>query len=369
MLNRRPLFIMLLLFLLTGISQAQLNWTWYIHSTNVTGGSPGTFDLTVGIKANSGGDVGDLGNFNIRGTMSSDLYDFTGGATDPEPGWATGSYSTGVTNPSGTYNWQLNGAVSAGSGSNVTTGGIPVATVRFYIQTPTGSSNINLGSLQQTFQDDNITAVSVSYNNTGGDVPLPVLMSNMYTEVSAEKGVIIYWNTESEVNTAGYHVWRRSQNEGEYVRITTDLIPSMGTGSAGNPYSYSDINVEEGVLYFYLIQEISLSGGTEFFGPVIATGVNIIPREFDLESNYPNPFNPETKFWFDVPEESDVTIKVYSLLGREVKTLYDGYKAAGRFELKWNGKDELGDRVSSGIYLLRMQAGTFSKVRKMTLVR
>jgi len=362
-------FTISLLFILPILCYAQLNWTWYIASTNVTPGSPGTFDMTLGIKANSAGDVGDLGNFNIRGSMSSDLYDF-GAGHDPTDIWATGSFSTGVTNPSGTYTWQLNGTVSAGSGSQVTTGGISVATVRFYIQTSTGTSNINLGSLQQTYEDDNVTVASVSYNNSGGDVPLPVLMSTMYTEVSSEKGVTIHWSTESEVNAAGFNVWRRDPNEVDYKPITTEIIPSLGTGSAGNHYTYSDIHVKEGNLYTYLIEEVSLSGAREFFGPIVVMGVNVIPQKFDLSANYPNPFNPETTFSYDVPEESEVTIKVYNLLGHEVKTLFDGYKQAGYYDdLTWYGKDERGENVSSGIYILRMQAGTFSKIRKMTLIR
>jgi len=359
-------FVLLLtLGLFSNASAQVLNWTWYIYSTNVSGGN---FDVTFGIRADSGGDIGDLGNSVFRVTTSTDLYDFDA-VHDPSVTWDAGSYTASITDYSGTNVFRINLVVSPGSGSTLTTGGISIFTVRFIIDISSGSSNVQFVSVDETYEDDNTTNVSISFDDSGGDVALPILMSNMYTEVSAEKGVTIFWNTESEVNTAGYYVWRKAEEAAEYMIVTTDIIPSIGTGSSGNRYSYSDINVKEGIRYYYKIQELSLSGESSFFGPIEVMGVDVIPQTFNLEANYPNPFNPETTFWYDVPEESQVTIKVYSLLGREVTTLFDGYKPAGRFELKWDGRDELGERVSSGIYILRMQAGTFSKVRKMTLVR
>ena len=342
-------------------ASAQLNWTWYIVGTSVSGGN---FDVTFGIR----GDTGELGNSVFRVTTSTDLYDFDEG-NDPSVTWDGGNYTASISPYAGANVFRINVVVPDNQGTTVTSGGIAIFTVRWIIENAAGTSNIGFVDVNETYEDDGSTPANDSFDNSGGDVALPVLMSSMYTEISADKGVTIYWNTESEVNTAGFHVWRKGPSETEYVLITTDLIPSFGTGSAGNTYFYSDVNVQEGILYSYLIQELSLSGESEFFGPVLATGVNVIPQAFNLESNYPNPFNPETTFWYDVPEESEVTIKVYSLLGREVKTLYDGYKQAGRYELKWDGQDELGERVSSGIYILRMQAGTFSKGRKMTLVR
>ena len=79
-----------------------------------------------------------------------------------------------------------------------------------------------------------------------------------------------------------------------------------------------------------------------------------------LSSNYPNTFNPETTIPFALPEASEVTIAVYDLLGREVAVLVEGEMAAGRHEVQFRA-----DSLPSGLYLVRMQAGAFSQVRRI----
>lgn len=90
----------------------------------------------------------------------------------------------------------------------------------------------------------------------------------------------------------------------------------------------------------------------------------IIPIVFKLEQNYPNPFNPSTKIKFAVPERSNVLIKVYDILGSEVVTLVNEEINAGRYEKNFNAKG-----LSSGVYLLRMEAGTYTSTKKMILLR
>jgi hypothetical protein len=94
-----------------------------------------------------------------------------------------------------------------------------------------------------------------------------------------------------------------------------------------------------------------------------------LPRSYSLSQNYPNPFNPTTTIRFDVPKPSHVTIKIYDILGREVRTLIDRKFEAGRFVEIWDGKDNRQLPVASGVYLMRMQAGGFVKVKKLVLVR
>ena len=89
-----------------------------------------------------------------------------------------------------------------------------------------------------------------------------------------------------------------------------------------------------------------------------------VPSSFALESNYPNPFNPTTTIPFALPSSSEVTLAVYDLLGRRVAVLVEGPMAAGRHEVRFEA-----DHFSSGVYLVRMQSGSFSEVRRMTLVK
>lgn len=85
---------------------------------------------------------------------------------------------------------------------------------------------------------------------------------------------------------------------------------------------------------------------------------------FNLSQNYPNPFNPLTQITFSIPEVSDVRLKIYDVLGREVVTLLDDKKGPGEYTLKWSA-----DGYSSGIYFCRMSSGRFLQTRKMILVR
>jgi len=94
------------------------------------------------------------------------------------------------------------------------------------------------------------------------------------------------------------------------------------------------------------------------------------PTDFSLEQNYPNPFNPETALSYQLPAQSDVRLDIYNSLGQKVRTLENGRKAAGRYILKWDGRDDAGKPVTSGVYLYRLQAGKkFARSRKMLLLR
>jgi len=90
---------------------------------------------------------------------------------------------------------------------------------------------------------------------------------------------------------------------------------------------------------------------------------------FELHQNYPNPFNPETEISYTLLKDSRVKLDIYNLLGQRIRTLVDEYQEAGDRSVSWDGKDERGREVTSGIYLYRLQAGEYSEVRKMVLVK
>jgi hypothetical protein len=89
-----------------------------------------------------------------------------------------------------------------------------------------------------------------------------------------------------------------------------------------------------------------------------------VPGEFALKQNYPNPFNPSTRISFDVPRREMVSLKVFDLLGREVGTLANREFEAGSYSITWNAAN-----VSAGVYFYRLQAGAFSDVKKLVLLR
>ena len=96
---------------------------------------------------------------------------------------------------------------------------------------------------------------------------------------------------------------------------------------------------------------------------------NLIPDKYSLEQNYPNPFNPQTHIRYSLPEAGYVSIKIYRLDGQLIKTLYDNYQLAGRYEKVWNGRNDHGTMVSSGVYFYRLSTDKFSQVRKMIFLK
>lgn len=97
--------------------------------------------------------------------------------------------------------------------------------------------------------------------------------------------------------------------------------------------------------------------------------IELLPADYSLEQNYPNPFNPTTQIKFNLPKQSEVLLKIYDMLGREVASLVNGEMNAGTHLLTWDGKDNSGNLVASGVYFYRMTAGEFVDTKKMVLVR
>ncbi|MBD3258686.1 T9SS type A sorting domain-containing protein, partial [candidate division GN15 bacterium] len=94
-----------------------------------------------------------------------------------------------------------------------------------------------------------------------------------------------------------------------------------------------------------------------------------LPGSFVLSQNYPNPFNPTTTISYSLPTRSVVSLVVYDITGRQVVTLSEGTKPAGQYEITWDGENETGEKVASGVYLYRLEAGDFVQSRKMLLLK
>lgn len=94
-----------------------------------------------------------------------------------------------------------------------------------------------------------------------------------------------------------------------------------------------------------------------------------IPTSYRLLNNYPNPFNPSTTISFEIPQSENVSLKIYSLNGELIRTLTEGNFSAGRFEKTWDGKNEFGKDVSSGVYIYRLIAGRFDRSARMVLMK
>lgn len=97
--------------------------------------------------------------------------------------------------------------------------------------------------------------------------------------------------------------------------------------------------------------------------------VNELPSEFRLEQNYPNPFNPSTVIRYQLPASSRVEISIYSLHGQKVRTLLAAEKPAGFYEIDWDGRDDRGKSVATGVYFYRLLTDGFVETKKLLVLR
>lgn len=94
-----------------------------------------------------------------------------------------------------------------------------------------------------------------------------------------------------------------------------------------------------------------------------------LPKEISLGQNYPNPFNPTTTIRFEISDRQQISLKVYNVLGQVVKTLVNETKAPGVYYQIWDGKDDNGQKVSSGVYFYKLNVGNVSKTKKMMMLK
>ncbi len=94
-----------------------------------------------------------------------------------------------------------------------------------------------------------------------------------------------------------------------------------------------------------------------------------LPLTFDLRQNYPNPFNPSTIVEFSLKDGHETSLTIFDILGRKVRAFLEGYLEAGAYSLTWNGQDETGNNVPSGIYFYKLTAGDYSQIKRMALIR
>ncbi|MDP3582955.1 MAG: FlgD immunoglobulin-like domain containing protein, partial [Ignavibacteria bacterium] len=138
-------------------------------------------------------------------------------------------------------------------------------------------------------------------------------------------------------------------------------------------------NLDKDAVYYWRASSTTNSGLTSNYsaptsfstGSTVTAIENkeVLPTQFELSQNYPNPFNPTTVISYQLPANSFVTLKVYDMLGREVKTLVSQETAAGKYSVDWNGDDSYGNKVATGAYVYRIIAGDFISVKKMLLIK
>jgi hypothetical protein len=190
-----------------------------------------------------------------------------------------------------------------------------------------------------------------------GDNSLPV-QATSFKAIANDGSITLSWQTQSEVNNAGFNVLRQDLPQGQAGTTSFRLISSytnndslkgMGTSSTGRAYDFTDDKVTSGVTYQYKIQSVSTNGTTKDLTTLSVT-VDI-PKNYALYQNYPNPFNPSTTIQFDLKQASTVTLGIYNILGQKVLEENYGTMNAGRYNEAINL-----DAFASGVYFYRITA-------------
>ncbi len=169
---------------------------------------------------------------------------------------------------------------------------------------------------------------------------------------------IIEWQTSTERNNRGFEVERSFNGKNFTVR---GFVEGKGTTTQLHYYTFSDEGVNGKV--FYRLKQVDFNGEYKYSNVIEVNSTSSI--DYQLAQNYPNPFNPATLISYTLPYDGFVTLKVYDVLGREVKTLINGFQQAGIHTINFDASG-----LNSGVYFYKMEAGNnFSSIKKMILIR
>jgi len=276
--------------------------------------------------------------------------------------------------------------------------GSPTYTANFFDNqvsnqsTGTGAmaKNTTQMTTQSTFTGDgwdfaNTWSINAGYNDgypyLQDNNTLPVTLS-IFTVQYLNNIPTLYWETQSETDNIGWYIYRNTKNNFESVeRITKELINGYGTTTEQHSYLYkdNDLVAHSGDIYWYWIQNIDFGGQINTYDPHKLVIPNIepehyepeIPIEYGLHQNNPNPFNPkegQIEFSFILHKTSQVELNIYNIKGTLIKTLYNGCSSSE--ELKWDGRDIVGQIPANGIYLYALIVnGKPYQTNKLILLR
>ncbi len=251
------------------------------------------------------------------------------------------------------------------TGNDISGGIVPPATFRYkgYLLSNTFTSAI--GSQIAEFE-----RTPFDVNTTAQPFIVDAVTLTAFSVAVEKNNALLSWVTANELNNAGFEIERRA-NGSAWQKIA--FIEGAGQSRNIANYNYTDHNLPTGS-YDFRLKMLDLSGSFEYSS--VVTAFIGLPERFALMQNFPNPFNPTTVIQYQLPAavgntagRNRTTLKIYNLLGEEIRTLVDKQEAPGFYSVTWDGKDKSGRTASSGIYIYRLQSGNFVETRKMVFVQ
>jgi hypothetical protein len=213
--------------------------------------------------------------------------------------------------------------------------------------------------------------LTLNYSATW-DVPVAAELASLTSQITVDKDVLLNWGVASQTNNMGWEVYR-SVDGRVYTRVS-DMILGDGNSDEFADYSFLDDEAPTADVLFYYLNQTDVDGSTTRSQVVevdlLASATLVLPTVTALRQNFPNPFNPETTIDFDLSSGQTVHVTVYDITGQVVRKLVDGEQmSAGTYQRVWDGRNNNGIKVGSGVYFFQMRAGDFVDKRKMTLLQ
>ncbi len=201
-----------------------------------------------------------------------------------------------------------------------------------------------------------------SSNFVTSDNPFPVELVS-FNAIPIKDKIKLEWQTATEVNNYGFEIQKSSNliNNDSSNWESIGFVKGNGNSNSPKEYTFTDDNLLNATKFEYRLKQIDNDGKFEFSKTI---EISLTPTKFKLFQNYPNPFNPNTKIVYEIQSESNVQIKVFDILGNEIKTLVSGKQVPGTYQINFNA-----DQLSSGIYFYTIHAGKFSDVKKMIIMK
>jgi hypothetical protein len=350
----------------------------------------GELHMNLQMQITSGSPPRTLNSLTIEVLYGTQLTAFDFPATN----WATRideDYSRSVTKPyTGLYRVLVTGnnigmdGLGVPPGWDVTASWQTVVTLRWTINTATSVTiQIDDGTDDAAHFDNlnNNPQAEVSNfivtNEDPGDVSLPVELAS-FNALIDNNMVKLRWVTESEINNAGFELYRSPDDQDSYNLLNSYLynpnLIGQGNSNIRHEYKYEDNTVEPGKTYWYKLADVDLNGDKTFHSPISVTlSEQVLPAQYRLYPAFPNPFNPSTRLRFDIPDNEGSSVKaslvIYNTLGQIVKTLYQGYSETGSYEFLWLGDNEKGHLVPNGIYIVVLITEKYQQSRKLILMK
>jgi hypothetical protein len=203
---------------------------------------------------------------------------------------------------------------------------------------------------------------------TSGDKnnPLAVELAG-FSALAAEWAITLSWRTESENGSYQWIVERSDAESGPFVEL--GRVAAAGNSQVPRDYTWSDIAVREGKTYYYRIGELGLDGRIAYFGPVSCKLGRGRPQAALVLGCAPNPFWQMTTIRYQIAEPGKMSLKIYNISGQLVRRIEQGLLAPGYYQVRWDGADDNGTRLSAGVYLYRISIGGRQFGGKVQLVR